>query len=252
MSDEHNADEGAEKRAKTNSVNRRSFVKKLGVTGGVLAGAAGLSPTVKAKARNTTVNTLNSNAQTSVLKKALNEPGVETILQKFKQNGWTPNISEATAARTHSPSQKGADEVYNSLVLPFQTTDSTDIFITWVGLDNVGTHGYKLNPLQSGGWKNTVFSYSASTGSVSSNQLVVRADQPQVDGVVTPQHHLNPCPSGKSLNYSCVLRAAARYAAVIGACGSCVSVFPDPFACVTCASIIVNEYYEPPDCDICT
>jgi hypothetical protein len=117
MSEEHNADESGMDN-KTNSINRRRFVKSLGIAGGTAAFGTLSSTTVSALSRERDVEVITGSRTSDIIQKIENDKEVVKIIQFLSEKGWRPQYNDGKYGIVTSED----GERFNIAVVPFHAS----------------------------------------------------------------------------------------------------------------------------------
>lgn len=265
MSEDHSTDDLSKTSEQTDSINRRNFVKSLGVaSGAAIFGATSLaSPAAADKVgENTKLDAsdidrteLTGESREKYIDIALEDPRVSEIQYKFeKREGYDFSYPESDAFRWSYSEDSGKKKTDYYTVLSFDHPDSEieDIFVLWTTSDDTDPVGYVfyeelegLNELPA--VKHDVHTYSS--GSLNKEQYQHR-DNATVDQVpastistenVTPQMVCTPiikCTG--NINYKTLVGTILVAGASAGkTCSPCVATGLS--ACGPCIALLFGS-----------
>lgn len=283
MSEEHDADETTEQGGIPRSVNRRKFVKALGVTGVATTGLSSVATAqTRSKAMAVDVTEPTGTSRRNMIESALSDKKTKKISHKFAEIGWKQNVKDARCVL----SDPADAEPYHVVSIPFKPTNSgknqnkpRDEQVNLVWLERVptgaeiervsGHRAIKLDPSKNGehntDWK--IVTYSVESGNVVSRINFI-GSEPQSDSEtdghdVTKYTHIKPpgaggdgCPPYSCkrpymecdhINMDCVTVIAAAYATTISTCASCPASGWSCLACIGSIAVMKNTKFT---CDI--
>lgn len=257
------------------SLNRRKFVKNIGVASGAAAfGLSGVA-TAESSQDDLRVSELEGAERKSAISDAITDSDFEILSSHYDDLGWGPNVSEATATYTSSaPSHR-------AVVIPFEAASGTNsnsgttVNVLWVDLDKpqlsddfhsmMGYHIQELN--QNVDEANPNLETTTATTDKKTTRIFVRSDEVHSStnrlsdevsqGELSIQDVPN-CPPGScyrsyytcnSYNVGCILQLVAAAAGTAYSCGSCYIAPTNP-SCIGCITGIIGGSGIAVSCDV--
>ena len=234
MSEEHDADEIEKQSSK--SVNRRRFVKNLGVAGSAVA--FGTLGSARASAENKTTES----EREQLIDRALSDPNVVTIKKEFETSDRDFVRSEASASKVKDPEN---DSKHYSVTLPFDIGREDETAIILWSSDGEPAAGYRVN--QSSDGDSNLIVYQAKNGQLKKqtyteeelDELASNNDStdPQVSPSLQPIGPLPTWACKGGINSTCLTDRAASAGIGCTPCG----LDPTRVTCIPCAVNLLNE-----------
>ena len=256
MSEEHSVDERAATKDDSTPVNRRRFMKALGVTGGAVALGSMSSTAATATSTKSTDESqvksddITGSEENRVVSEAISDSEVNRIKEELTEQGYVPQRNRADAFEVH---HLDIDIEYRVVLIPFKTGDSdVQSYILWTDSPRITTVGTKAEQLGEG----TSESYEITNYEVGINQLHTTVRTITAEEVRKFKQRYIQNSDGDfstagfpncNINFSCVGKAAGKAGVLFGACASCASGFvPACFACVGSGILLVET-----NCNLC-
>ena len=263
MSEEHSADE-MDETGRTAAVNRRNFVKALGVTG-----ALGFSGMSSAQAQSADedkikreITNITGSAQREYISMALSDADVSTITKNLEQDGWETDRSEATVDRIDKADEDSDLNFsrYHVVSIPLRKVTSlnnesesariiwTDKSLEKVGfetptvlkIENMPSDSSDIVTQDIGDNPPVVTEYTVENDELTKETSTIESELMSPGQVRTQgcfcRFKVLKC---ENLGIWCYVSLAAAYAGTYWACGACG--FGAWFACGKCAVAVVGS-----------
>lgn len=243
MSEERDTDETAEQR---DSINRRRFVRTLGVAGGAAAfGSLGVGST-SAQETNGNVRYLSGHEKNKVVSKALTDSDTRDLETVLEERGWTANRNRATA-QYMDPNDETS---FVFVTVPISTDDeSINATLTWT--DHYAGDNTVISVLKRG--TSSLLNYKIEDGEVvkerkgskesDDKNITIQSGPGAGPGCVYMEKECN------NLNWTCIGALAVTY----GSCAWAVVKrdIGEIAACVGAAGMTIIQAADNEGCNVC-